>query len=47
MKRTFKRADGTEEVLEGTPEEFAEYDRKLGGVKVREQRVSKPALLKG
>ena len=29
MKKTIKRPDGTEEVVEGTAEEIAEYERKL------------------
>ena len=29
MTKTFKRKDGTEEVVEGTPEELAEYERRL------------------
>jgi len=45
VKRTFKRADGTEEVLEGTADELAEYERRL-----REERPpapKKPGVLKG
>lgn len=43
MKKTFKRPDGTEEVLEGTAEEIAEYERKLN-----ERRPEpKPEVLKG
>ncbi len=43
MKRTNKRPDGTEEVLEGTPEELAEYERRL-----REPaKKPKPDVLKG
>jgi hypothetical protein len=29
MKRTFRRPDGAEETLEGTPEELAEHERRL------------------
>lgn len=29
MKRTFKRPDGTEEVIEGSAEELAEYEKRL------------------
>jgi hypothetical protein len=29
VKKTIKRPDGTEEVVEGTAEEIAEYERKL------------------
>lgn len=43
MKRTFKRPDGTEETLEGTAEELAEYERKLK----REQQEQRPDILKG
>lgn len=44
MRRTFKRADGTEETLEGTAEELAEYERRL-----REQSkpAPKPGVIKG
>jgi ferredoxin len=29
MKKTFKKPDGTEEIIEGTPEEIAEYERQV------------------
>lgn len=44
MKRTFKRPDGTEEVLEGTAEELAEYERKLNE---SEKKQPKPGVLRG
>ena len=44
MKRTFKRADGTEETLEGSAEELAEYERRL---RESEGRGPKPGVLKG
>jgi hypothetical protein len=44
MKRTFKRPDGTEETLEGTAEELAEYERKLNE---SERKAPKPGVLKG
>lgn len=44
MKRTFKRPDGTEETLEGTAEELAEYERKLNE---SEGKAPKPGVLKG
>lgn len=44
MKRTFKRPDGTEEVLEGTAEELAEYERTL---QETSRRPPKPGVLKG
>lgn len=44
MKRTFRRPDGTEEVLEGTAEELAEYERKLNE---SERKPPKPGVLKG
>jgi len=44
LKRTFKRPDGTEETLEGTAEELAEYERKL---REPEQRPARPGVLKG
>lgn len=49
MKRTFKRPDGTEEVLEGTAEELAEYERKLRGEESpkKEKKEKKPEVLKG
>lgn len=43
MKRTFKRPDGTEEVIEGTAEELAEYERKLK----QESQKPRPDVLKG
>lgn len=46
MKRTFKRPDGTEETLEGTAEELAEYERKLNQQN-EQQQPGKPGILKG
>ncbi|MBV9125646.1 MAG: hypothetical protein JO112_20035 [Planctomycetes bacterium] len=43
MKRTFRHPDGTEETLEGTAEELAEYEKKLK----REQQEKRPDVLKG
>jgi hypothetical protein len=45
VKRTFKRPDGTEETLEGTPEELAEYEKKLQ--RESAQTPKKPETLKG
>ena len=42
MKKTFKRTDGTEEVVEGTPEEIAEYENNLREVVVKKSK--KPVL---
>lgn len=43
MKKTVVKPDGTQEVLEGTPDEIAELERKLrGGV---QEQVKKPGLL--
>lgn len=46
MKRTFRRSDGTEEVLEGTAEELAEYERKLKREQAEPQQP-RPDILKG
>lgn|SRR5574337_564411 len=43
MKRTFKRPDGTEEQVEGTAEELAEYERRLRG-EISEQKRPPPVL---
>lgn len=45
MKRTVRKPDGSEEVMEGTAEELAEYERKLNSEN-RQQPV-KPGVLKG
>lgn len=52
MKRTFRRHDGVEETIEGTPEELAEHERRLRdeadkaneGLRIR---PTKPEILKG
>lgn len=44
MKRTLKRPDGGEEVLEGTAEELAEYERQLREGPKKPQR---PGVLRG
>lgn len=44
MKKTIKKPDGTEEVVEGTAAEIAEYERKLRG-EVKESPVKGPKLL--
>lgn len=45
MKKIVKRPDGTEETVEGTAEEIAEYERRLRG-ETNEGR-KKPPILKG
>lgn len=42
MRKTIKRPDGTEEVIEGTPEEIAEYTRRING----DDQQKKPEVLK-
>lgn len=45
MKKTVKRPDGTEETVEGTAEEIAEYERRLSPAPVPEGK-EKPAKKK-
>lgn len=46
MKKSIPKPDGTVEVLEGTPEEIAEYERKLrGDVKEAPKPTTGPGLL--
>lgn len=46
MKKIIKRPDGTEEVVEGTPEEIADYERKLkGGLQNETPKPKVPGLL--
>lgn len=45
MKRTVRKPDGSEEVMEGTAEELAEYERKLNSES--RQQPAKPGLLRG
>lgn len=45
MKKLVKRLDGTEELVEGTPEEIAEYERKIKE-SANESFVKKPKVLK-
>ena len=48
MKRTLKRTDGTEEVIEGTPEELAAHERALRDAgKLVPESIKKPEVLKG
>jgi hypothetical protein len=50
MKRTYKRPDGTEEMLEGTADELAAYEReqaKNGLVPIPETTTPKPGILHG
>lgn len=48
MKRTFKRTDGTEEVLEGSAEELALYEKQLReSGKLDETAPVKPTVLHG
>ena len=44
MKKSIPKPDGTVEVVEGTPEEIAEYERRVRQEPVKEQ-VKKPGLL--
>jgi len=44
VKKTYKHPDGTEEILDGTPEEIAELERLLDRPKRLEK---KPEVLKG
>lgn len=44
MKKTITKPDGTHEVVEGTPEEIADYERKLRAEPIREE-PKKPGLL--
>lgn len=44
MKRTFKRPDGTEEVVEGSAEELAEYERRLREGSKAPGKGKKPVL---
>lgn len=47
MKKHLKRPDGSEETVEGTPEEISEYERiSSGKAKVVEQ-AKRPEVLKG
>lgn len=43
MKKSITKSDGTVEILEGTPEEFAEYEKILGE-KIFSQNVGKKIL---
>lgn len=45
MKKTITKSDGTTEVVEGTPEEIAEYERKLRGEVKTESPKKVPKLL--
>lgn len=45
MKKTIQKPDGTTEVVEGTPEEIAEYERKLRGDVQEAPKQKGPGLL--
>jgi hypothetical protein len=46
MKKTIQKPDGTTEVVEGTAEEIAEYERKLKGeIQVEAPKKQGPGLL--
>lgn len=46
MKKTITKPDGTTEVVEGSPDEIAEYERKLRG-ELKEAPPKKKDILKG
>ncbi len=46
MVKRFKRPDGTEETIEGTPEEIAQYERALNE-SFPAAKTKKPGVLKG
>lgn len=46
MKKTIEKPDGSKEVVEGTPEELAEYERKNGNL-VKESSKKKRLLTDG
>lgn len=45
MKKTIQKPDGTTETVEGTPEEIAEYERKLRGEVQEAPKPKGPGLL--
>lgn len=45
MKKTITKPDGSVEIVEGTAEEIAEYERKLSSTNVKEQDEKKKDLL--
>lgn len=45
MKKTITKNDGTTETVEGTPEEIAEYERKLRGGVVETPKPKGPGIL--
>lgn len=47
MKKTITKQDGTTEVVEGTAEELAEYERRLKKENLREAPPKKKEILKG
>lgn len=48
MKKIIKKTDGTEETIEGTPEEIALYERQLRELgQLDEQKPGKPGVLHG
>jgi hypothetical protein len=48
VKKSFRRSDGNEEVIEGTPQEIADYERALKREIVEElEKVKKPRVLRG
>ena len=47
MKKTITKPDGTTEVVEGTAEEIAEYERKVRQEPIREAPPKKKDILKG
>lgn len=47
MKKTFKRPDGTEEIIDGTPEEIAAYERSMLDRYPANESKKKPDVLRG
>ena len=44
MKKTITKPDGTTETIEGSPEELAEFEKKLKSGELKEQRSKKRVL---
>lgn len=44
MKKTYKHPDGTEEILDGTPEEIAQLEKLL---REKSEKKQRPDVLKG
>lgn len=47
MKKHLKRPDGSEETVEGTPEEISEYERISSGKAKAVEQAKRPEVLKG